>query len=131
MMRSPAYLVAFAMVLSSAVWAYSVNSDTKDGLRQVDELQDLIAAEREAIDVLRVEWAFLNRPQRLERLVAMHFDELGLIPLDPQHFGAMQMVSYPSEIPSSLPDVLARAGQGQFQLPMTVQQVVALNGFER
>lgn len=129
-MRSPAYLVAFAMVLSSAVWAYSVNSDTKDGLREIERLQTRIAAEREALDVLRVEWAFLNRPQRLDRLVAMHFDELGLIPLDPQHFGGMQMVAYPTEVPSALPDVLARADRSQFQLPMTVQEVVAFNGYE-
>jgi hypothetical protein len=43
----------------------------------------------------RAEWAYLNRPERLRELAEIHFAELRLMPLLPEHFAAPEAVSYP------------------------------------
>ena len=120
-MKSPIYVLAIAMVVGVAFWAYQVNYRTKAALERVDQLQREIAAEREAIGVLRVEWAWLNRPERLEALVELHLATLGLMPLHPDHFGELRMVAYPvHDMVVSAPVLPVAAGEAR--LPMTLQE---------
>jgi hypothetical protein len=44
--------------------------------------------------VLRVEWAYLNAPDRLTRLVMLNNDRLGLVPMGPWHFDDAAVVPY-------------------------------------
>ncbi|QPH53010.1 cell division protein FtsL [Pontivivens ytuae] len=120
-MKSPIYVLAVALVVAVASWAYEVNYRTKAALENVAELRAEIAQTRETISVLRVEWAWLNRPERLERLTAMHFDRLGLMPLDPQHFGELSMVAYPVEDPAAISSRMPL--NRDFRLPMTMDEV--------
>lgn len=94
-MRSVFYLVCSAFVIGLAYWAYKENYKTQASLREVKELQQQIAGEKETIAVLNAEWAYLNRPDRLRDLVDLNFKDLKLIPLLPSHFGDSEMVSYP------------------------------------
>jgi hypothetical protein len=96
-MRSLFYLICSAFVIGLAYWAYKENYKTQASLRQVKELQQQIAQEKESIAVLNAEWAYLNRPDRLRDLVDLNFKDLRLIPLLPSHFGDSEMVSYPSQ----------------------------------
>jgi hypothetical protein len=50
--------------------------------------------------VLKAEWAYLNRPDRLRALVDAHAETLDLVPLAPEHFGEAAMVAYPPEEPT-------------------------------
>ena len=77
-------------IIAIAVWTYNVNYDTRTTLDRVDVLRIKIAREREALQVLRVEWAYLNAPGRLERLVAAHNDKLQLVPLVPELLGSVE-----------------------------------------
>ncbi len=86
-MRWVLHLFAFAALIAVASWSFSVTYRTKDALRDVARLNRDIAAEREALAVLRAEWAWLNAPDRLTALVAAHGAPLGLEPLTPERFG--------------------------------------------
>lgn len=95
---------AILAIVAVATWAYNVNYETKTTLNRIDALHGRIAAEREHIQVLEVEWAWLNNPDRLARLAAIHAERLGLGPMSPDHFGRAEAVPFPPrELPKESP----------------------------
>ncbi len=101
------FALSMIAVVATAAWAYHVNYRTKTALGEVDRLRSQIAAEREAVEVLRVEWAYLNAPDRLARLVAQHDDQLGLEPMGPQQFDEVAAIPFPPRTPGPAPDGVA------------------------
>lgn len=97
-------------------WAYEVNYATQAAERRVRALQEGIAAERERMQMLRAEWAWLNRPERLRALVAAQGEVLGLVPLAPAHFGTVAEVVRPAP-------VLAEGWDGLTAADITVTEV--------
>ena len=67
-MKSFFFILTACVVMALAVWAYRQNYETQATLREVDSLRDEIADLRERAGVLRAEWAYLNRPDRLREL---------------------------------------------------------------
>ena len=94
-MKTLSYLVVSIVVLALAFWAYHVNYATKDRLAELRALNGEIADLQEGLSVLRAEWAYLNRPDRLRELVNLNFTSLQLLPLAPEQFGAVAQVPYP------------------------------------
>jgi hypothetical protein len=82
-------------IIAIAGWAYNVNYNTKAAIERVSSLRAEIAAERETLRVLKVEWAYLNAPDRLARLVAKHNDHLRLVPMGPGAYGISAAVPFP------------------------------------
>ena len=82
-------------IIAIAGWAYNVNYNTMTALDRVSELRRQIAAEREALQVLRVEWAWLNAPERLARLTRQFEPQLGLVPLKPDALKHAALVPFP------------------------------------
>ncbi len=80
------YLCAAGVVVLFGYLTFQVNYETRDAKKNVVQLQREIALERETISVLRVEWAYLNRPERLRILSETYFMELRLMPLHAEHF---------------------------------------------
>jgi hypothetical protein len=107
------FALSMIAVVATAAWAYHVNYRTKTTLGQVDRLRSQIAAEREAVEVLRVEWAYLNAPARLARLVAQHNDRLGLEPMGPQQFDEVAAIPFPPRTPGTAPDDVAPVREAQ------------------
>lgn len=94
-MRSIAYVLAALAVFGLAFWAYRENYATQRVLGETRQLQRDIGAAQVRLSVLRAEWAYLNRPNRLRELANINFDRLGLLPLRPDQFGRVDEVSYP------------------------------------
>ena len=101
-------LSALVLVVLCATWAYRVNYATQEALNRVADLRAEIAREREALAVLKAEWAYLNRPDRLRALVTANAEALGLVALSPEQFGEPAMVAFPPE-PEPSADVLPTA----------------------
>ncbi|KIN73094.1 cell division protein FtsL [Sulfitobacter guttiformis] len=100
-MRSVIYVLTALGVIGLAFWAYRENYATQAVLNQTDRLHSQIRDTHARLAVLRAEWAYLNRPDRIRELAEMNFERLQLLPLHPDQFGQVDEVQYP--IPELLP----------------------------
>lgn len=99
-MRTFLFLCSAMAVIGLAYWAYMENFKTQTVLSEVEQLQREISTSRGRLAVLRAEWAYLNRPDRLRDLADINFDPLGLLPLTPEQFGHVDQVAFPEpELP--------------------------------
>ncbi len=97
-MRTVIYAVCIVGVVALAFWAYGVGYDTRATERTVAELERKIGDRHRELSMLRAEWAYLNRPDRLHALAEMNFETLGLVPLSPEHFAQTDQVGYPPPV---------------------------------
>lgn len=94
-MRPLTYLACALLVMGLAFWAYRENYRTQAALADMRQIQREIAGLREDLGVLRAEWAYLNRPERLRELVDLNFDRLQLIPREAGQAVGLGHIDYP------------------------------------
>ena len=102
-MRAILYILTVLGVVGLAFWAYRENYATQQSLAQTEQLRKDIRASHARLAVLRAEWAYLNRPERLRDLAEINFESLGLLPITPEQFGMIDQVSYPVVAEDLLP----------------------------
>ena len=85
-MRSFIYSITFASLIALAFWAYQENIKTKNAIADTEKLQKEIGIAQARLSMLKAEWAYLNRPQRLTELVDLNFGRLQLMPLRASNF---------------------------------------------
>ncbi|MCR9125271.1 MAG: cell division protein FtsL [Rhodobacteraceae bacterium] len=94
-MKPLIYIFTVVMVLGLGAWAYSENYATQEIVGETRALRAEIRDTKSRLNVLRAEWAYLNRPDRLRELANLNFDRLGLLPLRPDQFGRIDEVAFP------------------------------------
>ena len=94
-MKGTIGVLAGVGVMGLAFWAYQENYRTQAAQREAAKLTREIGELRETLAMQRAEWAYLNRPERLEWLADLNFARLQLIPMLPDSFGAVDQVAYP------------------------------------
>ena len=104
-------------VVGLAYWAYQENIKTQNALSQTEELQRDIGAARARLSVLRAEWAYQNRPSRLQDLADLNFENLQLTPLRAEHFSRVDEVGFPAPPKINLSDLeiveIAQRGENE------------------
>lgn len=110
-MRALVYLMTVLAVMGLAFWAYRENYRTQAQIDEMQAVQNEIARLRDDLGVLRAEWAYLNRPDRLRALVDMNFDRLRLGPVQATQFGNARNVDYPD--PNAVAAGAADAAAGE------------------
>ena len=100
-MRGLMLFLGAIMVMALGFWSYQENYKTRDEISDVRKLHREIGNAHERIGMLRAEWAYLNRPDRLRDLAELNYERLGLVPLMPDAFGDVNHIIYP--IPDILP----------------------------
>ena len=115
-MRTVLYILTTFSVIGLAFWAYRENYATQQALSDADDLRYEIREAYSRLAVLKAEWAYQNRPERLRDLAEINFERLGLLPLLPEQFGAVDQVPYapPPMLPITNPvDVSSAAATGE------------------
>ena len=115
-MRNLLFVLTAFLVIGLAFWAYRENYATQAALDEADDLRSEIRAAHARLAVLRAEWAYLNRPERLRDLADLNFDRLGLLPLRPEQFGRVGEVAYPPDPLLELVNIVETSGP-QVQSP--------------
>ena len=111
-MRSLLYVVTFLTVIAAAFWAYHENYKTQAALGEAQAVRSEIADARARLSVLRAEWAYLNRPDRLRDLAELNFERLGLMPFEPDQFGRVDQIAYPQPPELEITDTIAISSTG-------------------
>ena len=96
-MRSMMFVMTALAVIGLAVWAYRENYRTQHVIGETEEIQREIGTARARLAVLRAEWAYLNRPDRLRDLAELNYNSLQLLPLHAGQFGRVDQVVYPQQ----------------------------------
>ncbi len=116
-MKGVIYVLTALTVFGLALWAYQENYKTQEVLKDTQRLQRQIGAAQVRLSVLRAEWAYLNRPDRLRELADLNFDRLGLLPLRPDQFGRVDEVAYPKAPDTPIINPVDVSTMSQEQLP--------------
>ena len=98
MIRALLYISGLCFLIVLATWSYQVNYETRRNIDKSEKLKLSVEAKKEYLSVLKAEWSYLNRPQRLESLVEKYFETLRLIPLRSDHYADVSMINFFSDI---------------------------------
>tara|TARA_B100001057_G_scaffold333801_1_gene334352 strand:- start:584 stop:907 length:324 start_codon:yes stop_codon:yes gene_type:complete len=85
-MKTFFYMLGFSLVFLLASWSYKINYETRENIKTVKKLELEIKDHTEHYEILKAEWAYLNRPERLEKLVERYFFYLRLMPISSRNY---------------------------------------------
>ena len=69
-------ILAVLLLIASAVYAYTIKYQTAYRYEQIAKTKIEIKTERDALAVLRAEWAYMTRPERLQQLADKYLPDL-------------------------------------------------------
>jgi hypothetical protein len=86
-------ILIFSGLLSAAYALYLVKWEVRELKRDNAEIALAIEEQKQAIDMLNTEWAYLNRPERLKELSDKY---LQLVPQEASQFTDIALIGMPS-----------------------------------
>ena len=90
-MRRPLTIGALTLAVGVAYGLYELSYEVQQLEADLTRLNRQLLEAQDAVQVLHAEWAYLNRPQSLQRLSAKHLD---LAPIEPH-----QVVARVADLP--------------------------------
>ena len=87
-------IVLVILMLGAATWTYNVKHEAERNLAEIRKLERKIALEKDTINLLKADWAYLSQPARLQTLADRYTQELRLRPTEPQQ------IVHPDELPA-------------------------------
>mgnify|MGYP001252662231 CR=1 FL=1 len=91
-------LVLIGAMIAAATVTYQIKHRAELKLEEVRRLQAEIRLQEDTIDLLKADWALLNQPARLERLIKEFSEQLQLEPIKPAQ------MARPDELPGKASD---------------------------
>ena len=91
-------IVLVILMLGAATWTYNVKHEAERNLAEIRKLERKIALEKDTINLLKADWAYLSQPARLQTLADQYAEELQLRPTEPQQ------IVHPNELPA-MPEI--------------------------
>ena len=79
-------------------WAYKINYESRAASQRVKGLEKSILSAKKESKILKAEWAHLNNPDRLRKLVEYYFLELRLTPINPDDFISFYEIYWDKDI---------------------------------
>ena len=80
------FSIVVATTFSLGLWAYKTNYESRAASQRVKDLEKSILSANKGVKILNAEWAYLNSPDRLRKLVEYYFLELRLTPINPDNY---------------------------------------------
>ena len=84
---------------AAAVMTFHIKYQTDKQLEEIRQLEAQIRLEEDTIDLLNADWSLLIQPARLQELVNLHADELGL------EITESHQIVRPQELPARVIDL--------------------------
>jgi hypothetical protein len=100
------HLVVIAGLVSAAAYVYKIKFDAAVQAERVAKLRRDIRHERDAIALLRAEWARLDNPARIQALAERHLKLRSVQATQFEDFGRLPMRP-PQIVPPDAPDAIA------------------------
>ena len=107
MLRFFLFATLIVSTFSLGLWAYKINYESRAANQRVKDLEESILSLNKEVKILNAEWAHLNSPERLRKLVEYYFLELRLNPINPDDFISFSEIyrGQPGEkVPTALAD---------------------------
>ena len=104
-MRFLLFSIVVITTFSLGLWAYKTNYESRAASQRVKDLEKSIVSANKVAKILNAEWAHLNSPDRLRKLVEYYFLELRLTPIDPDDFISISEIYWDKDI-EKMPAVL-------------------------
>ena len=106
MVRFLLFSIVIISTFGLVLWAYKINYDSRAAAQRVKELEKSILSANKQFKILNAEWAHLNSPERLRKLVEYYFLELRLNPINPDDFISFSEI-YRGQTGEKVPTALA------------------------
>ncbi|MDC3107866.1 cell division protein FtsL [Paracoccaceae bacterium] len=112
MVRLLLFSIVIISTFSLGLWAYKINYDSRAASQRVKGLEKSILSAKKEIKILKAEWAHLNNPDRLRKLVEYYFLELRLTPINPDDFISFSEIHWDKDIEKTPATALGKSISG-------------------